>query len=97
MNTKEAIELVEHAFCAWESEYCCGNEEIKALRDELKQVIIVIEQGEKYKQYKQIVDKLEYELETIKGIKRTYTADDILREINDIKQKYFPKELNESK
>ena len=50
MNTKEVIELVEHAFCAWESEYCCGNEEIKALRDELKQVIIVIEQGDKYKQ-----------------------------------------------
>ena len=74
MNTKEVIELVEQAFGAWE-EYCCSNEEIKALYDELKQVIIVIKQGEKYKQYKQIVDKLEYELETIKGIKRTYIWD----------------------
>ena len=50
MNTKEAIELVEHAFCAWESEYCCGNEEKEALNDELKQVLTVIEQGKKYEE-----------------------------------------------
>ena len=79
MNTKKAIESVKQAFDAWENEYCCGNEESKALYDELKQVIIVIEQGEKYKQ---IVE----ELEGIRGATEWEMVD-----LKEIKEQYYPK------
>ena len=93
MNTKKVIELVKQAFGAWESEYCCGDEESKALYDELEQVVTVIEQGEKYKKMwgelcdRNVNDSDEY----------VYSWTEELFELMvNIQQKYFPEKSEET-
>lgn len=89
MNIKEAISLIEQAFGAWESEYCCSNEEKKSLNNELKQVIETVKRG---KAYEAMWEEFKKKIKESDLYYIDITADDTVNEIvTSIQQKYFPK------
>jgi len=95
VNTKELIEFlkVEIKCLEKEIEICNPNDDIdiqvieanKSIIIKYNQVIILLQQGKKYKKYKVMWEK----------VKGKYKTDPFYKYMNSIEQKYFPKETNQ--
>ena len=90
MDTKKAIELVKDAFEIVEEEYGA----LSIDQDEVNEIVTLLKQGEKYKE---MWEELEKEIQ-ICALRKLFTKNVAFGYLLDVlKQKYFPKELNEKK
>ena len=92
MNIKEAIESVKMAYCAWESE-----------QKDMYEVIELLQQGEKYKKMWEKLKKARFDDLNDGYILDSINTDteinvvEVLREMDMLEQRYFPKELQDEK
>ena len=95
MNTEEAIKNVEDIYNCHESDRSCSDVETEIIFKNRDKIIELLQQGEKYKKMWE-----EFKKENQYGrLDRRFPNKDIGLEkcMNEVEQKYFPKELPDEK
>ena len=86
MNTKEAIEFLDHMANSFK---CISSLNCKSIDKKKNEIVAILEQGEAYRQ---IVEDLKYSMCRLADYD---VEQDWLSELYKLEQKYFPKEAKQ--